>query len=61
MGTLGHRSHGVMEGEGTKHVRFKSQIGTGTRGSGFKLLLVNETKFDKIENIEKRRITMFGR
>ena len=47
MGTLGHRSHGVMEGEGTKNVRFKSQIGTGTRGSGFKLLLWNETSSEQ--------------
>ena len=61
MGTLGHRIHGVMEGEGTKHVRFKSHMGTCRIGSGVKLLLWNETKINRIGDIEKRRITMYGR
>ena len=45
MGTLGHRIQGVMEGEGTNNVRFKSHMGTGRSRSGFKLLLWNETSF----------------
>ena len=54
MGALGHRIHGVMEGEGTKHVRFSSNIGSGRSRSRFNVWLLNLRKFDKNETLKKR-------
>ena len=53
MGTLGHRIHGVMDGDDIKNVRFWSHIGSGRIGSGVKVFLLNLTKIDKNETLKE--------